>query len=340
MLSPLVSKAHRRELSLGLVAILGCGGLFVLILRSGVADIATAFHRAGWLLFLLGPLHAVTIALDSQGWRILLKAVGQRVSRPYLLWAAAVRYATQSLMPIGVGGIVSGIRLLTIKGVRITTALASVVVEASLMIASELALVLVGITLYIFLFPTPVRFLVLLIPVLGAVIVVAMLIVWLQIDGRIFDKLSAAAKRIADNERYRSLLASPITLKLEIQKIYADPRDPFRCVGWQIVSLFAEAIELWIIMLLMRLPASFYFALLLQSLGRATRSVTFIVPAGIGVQEAVYALLAPLGGFSPGFGIALSLATRFRDIIFGVPVLISWQFVEARLRKTRREFVP
>lgn len=336
----LARKARYRELWLANIAILGVVGLLFLVLRSGIANVISAFHRAGWLLVLLGPLHGIAIALDSQGWRVLLKAAGQRISRPYVVWAAAVRNATQSLMPIGVGGFVSGIRLLAIKRIRVTTSVASIVVEASLMIMSELAIVLVGILLYFFLFPASARFPVFLFPVLGADIVAAALIVWAQRDGRIFDKLAAAAKRITENERFKSLLASPIALKEEIQRIYAEPSVSFRCVGWQLVSLLAEAVELWVIMLLMRLPASFYFALLVQGLGRAARSIAFVVPAGIGVQEGVYAVLAPLDGFSPGLGIALSLATRFRDIVFGVPTLIWWQIVETRLRKTGQQLIP
>lgn len=322
-----------------LVTLLGAAGLLILVWHSGLGDIATAFHRAGWGLIILGPLHLVTVTLDSQGWKRLLNALGKRVTHSYLAWVAAVRYATQSLLPIGVGGMLSGARLLNLKRIPALPAISSLVVEGSLMVVSELFFVILGVGLYLLLFSSSAHFLLILAPILGVDIAAAAFIVWAQIDGRIFDKLTSAGKRILNKDRDHILIKGPLDLKRRIQKIYSNRKTPLHCVAWQVASLLAETVELWIIMHLMALPTSFAFALLLQSLGRAARSITFMVPAGIGVQEAVYALLAPLGGLSPGFGIALSLATRFRDVVFGVPLLISWQIVEAKARRVQRDSV-
>ena len=56
------------------------------------------------------------------------------------------------------------------------------------------------------------------------------------------------------------------------------------------------------------------------------------VPAAIGVQEAGYALLAPLFGLPEEMGLAVSLLKRAREIVVGVPVLLDWQAVEGRRR--------
>lgn len=318
------------------VVLLGATALLVVIVHAGLPDVITAFHRAGWMLIVLAPLHVLTVGLDSQGWRGLLRALDKRIARPYLVWAAAVRNATQSLVPIGIGDIVSGARLLRIKRIALATGIASLVAEDSLMILSELVFVLVGIAVYALLFPASGRFLLVLGPILGVDLVAVALIIWAQVDGRLLGKLAAAGKRILDKERHEALLAAPLSIQNALRAIYRRRKVPLQCIAWQVASFFSEAAELWIIMLLMRVPASFYFALLLQSLGRVARSVTFVIPAGLGIQEGVYAFLAPLGGLSPGFGIALSLATRFRDISFGVPVLVSWQIVEVRLRRARK----
>ncbi len=315
--------------------LLGAAAVLVLVVRSGFSDISTAFHRAGWLLLVLAPLHVLTVGLDSQGWRGLLTALGKNLSRRYLVWAAAVRNATQSLIPIGIGDIVSGARLLRIKQIRLATGIASLVVEDSLMILSELVFVFFGVATYAFLFPKSDRFLLILGPILGVDLIAIALIIWAQMDGRILDRLISMGRRILAKERQEAGHVTPVLIGAEIRTIYRRRKAPLQCIAWQIASLFAEATELWIIMLLMGVPASFYFALLLQSLGRAARSLTFVIPAGIGVQEGVYAFLAPLGGLSPGFGIAISLATRFRDITFGVPALVSWQVMEIRSRRVR-----
>ena len=49
------------------------------------------------------------------------------------------------------------------------------------------------------------------------------------------------------------------------------------------------------------------------------KSAAFIVPNALGVQEAAYAMLAPLFGVGAEFGLAVSLLKRARDIAVGVP---------------------
>jgi hypothetical protein len=48
------------------------------------------------------------------------------------------------------------------------------------------------------------------------------------------------------------------------------------------------------------------------------------------VQEAGYALLAPLVGIDPAAALALSLVRRARDVVVGVPTLLIWQAREMR----------
>jgi uncharacterized membrane protein YbhN (UPF0104 family) len=60
------------------------------------------------------------------------------------------------------------------------------------------------------------------------------------------------------------------------------------------------------------------------------RAAAFVVPGGLGVQEAGYALLAPMVGLGPDIAIALSLASRARELMTGVPALLTWQVIEGR----------
>ena len=70
----------------------GCAGLLLLIglvVHAGLPDILQAFARAGWLLLLLVPARLVPLALDAQGWRILLEPIDRqrRATLPFLLWS-------------------------------------------------------------------------------------------------------------------------------------------------------------------------------------------------------------------------------------------------------------
>ena len=60
------------------------------------------------------------------------------------------------------------------------------------------------------------------------------------------------------------------------------------------------------------------------------RSAAFVVPGGIGVQEAGYALVAPLFGLPAESALALALAKRARDLAIGIPTLLLWQATETR----------
>jgi len=54
------------------------------------------------------------------------------------------------------------------------------------------------------------------------------------------------------------------------------------------------------------------------------------VPGGIGTQEAAVMLFAWLAGVSGDVALSLALIKRVREILWGVPALLWWQWVEAR----------
>jgi hypothetical protein len=60
----------------------------------------------------------------------------------------------------------------------------------------------------------------------------------------------------------------------------------------------------------------------------------FVVPGGWGLQEGAYVVLGQMVGLEPEIALALSLATRARELMTGVPALIVWQFIEGRMLKS------
>jgi uncharacterized membrane protein YbhN (UPF0104 family) len=62
------------------------------------------------------------------------------------------------------------------------------------------------------------------------------------------------------------------------------------------------------------------------------------MPAGLGVQEISFVALGQLLGVSGDAALAVSLAKRMSEILYGVPALLSWQWAEGRrmLRPQRR----
>jgi uncharacterized membrane protein YbhN (UPF0104 family) len=68
----------------------------------------------------------------------------------------------------------------------------------------------------------------------------------------------------------------------------------------------------------------------LRGAAQAARNFVFIVPAGLGVQEAALVGIGRLLGVDGELALALSLAKRMREILFGTPAPLSWYWVEGR----------
>ena len=75
---------------------------------------------------------------------------------------------------------------------------------------------------------------------------------------------------------------------------------------------------------------------MLKSLTGALRGAAFVVPGGWGIQEGGYVVLGALIGLTPEFMLALSLATRAREVLMALPGLLAWQHAEGRWLWRRR----
>ena len=62
----------------------------------------------------------------------------------------------------------------------------------------------------------------------------------------------------------------------------------------------------------------------------AVRLLAFMVPAGLGVQEAGLVLFGQALGISSELALSVSMAKRMREVLCGLPSLLSWQWMEGR----------
>jgi uncharacterized membrane protein YbhN (UPF0104 family) len=63
---------------------------------------------------------------------------------------------------------------------------------------------------------------------------------------------------------------------------------------------------------------------------QAVRHLAFVVPSGLGVQEAGLVVFGGALGVDGELAIAISMVKRVRELLCGLPSLVSWQWVEAR----------
>ncbi|GAO40244.1 hypothetical protein SCH01S_45_00870 [Sphingomonas changbaiensis NBRC 104936] len=92
-------------------------------------------------------------------------------------------------------------------------------------------------------------------------------------------------------------------------------------------------VQVWLSARALGLPLSLVDAIILESAAYAVRAILFIVPAGVGVQEAGFVVAGSAFGLSPEQSLGLSLVLRARDVLLGVPVLLLWPVAEWRGQK-------
>lgn len=323
------SSKTKRAAHLGMYAagLLGAVLATILVIKEGAGDIFGILMVAGWSLFWLVPFHLLPIGLDVISWRRLLH--GEPLATfPFLLWVAGIRESVNGLLPVArVGGELVGVRLLSRRGISGEIAGASVMVEITLTLVSQFLFTLAGLAIlahYVRDNAVVANILLGLLITLPAIVAFVML----QHHWGLFQLLERLIKAVSGGHNPWAGPGSMARLDAKIRAIYRRRSTLGIALFWQLAGLLMGAVEVWLTFHLLHHPISFALALMLESLGQALRSATFIVPAGVGVQEGGFVLFGAGAGIAPDVALAFSLARRFRELAFGIPFLLSWQGAE------------
>ncbi|MBW4051076.1 MAG: hypothetical protein HIU85_06355 [Proteobacteria bacterium] len=306
----------------------GLALLIALIMHEGSA-ILIPLARAGRVLLWLVPLHALPILLDSLGWRALLaRAKETRVAT--LFWIASIREAINRLLPAAnIGGEIVGIRLLTETGVDGVTAAASVTTEVVLTVFSQYLFVALGVACLLKLTHT-VQLADDVLMGLGASLPVIVLLAVLVRYGSIFERMERFAVRVLGEKKLGFLAGQSANLDAAVRELFADRPRLLTTMAWQLTAMVSGSLETWLALRWLGHPVPFGAAVALESLTMTVRNFVFLVPAGLGVQEVSLVGFGALLGVNGDLALALSLVKRMREILFGVPALVSWYWVEGR----------
>ena len=317
----------KRIVHLGMysAALLGVALATVLVIREGAGDIFGMLLTAGWSLLWLVPFHLLPIGLDAMGWRRLLRDE-PRAGFPFLLWVAGVRESVNGLLPVArVGGELVGVRLLARRGIAGDMAAASIVVEVTLTLVGQVIFTLIGIAILAHYVRDHALIADILVGLLVTLPVLAAFVM-LQHHWGLFQFLERALKAILG--RHSPWAGTMARLDETVRQIYRRRSTLAVALFWQLAGLLMGAVEVWFTFQLLHHPISLAMALMLESLGQALRSATFVVPAGLGVQEGGFMLFGAGVGIAPDVALAFSLARRFREVAFGLPFLLAWQGAE------------
>ena len=317
---------NRMRLAVRIALVAGLALLIGLIAHEGSA-ILTPLMRAGWVLLWLVPLHTLPIVLDSRGWQALLE---ERVAPGTLFWIASVREAVNRLLPVAnIGGELIGIRLLVAQGTEGVVAAASVTTETLLTLFSQYLFVALGISCLLRVTHTVHSVSEALIG-LGASLPVILLAAVLLRNGSVFERLEKLLVRMLGEETLSFLNGKSASLDAAIRALINQPARLLGTLGWQFAGLLSSVIETWLALRWLGHPVGYGAALAIESLTQVARNFIFLVPAGLGVQEATLIGVGHLLGIDGDLALALSLAKRMREILFGAPALLSWYWIEGR----------
>jgi putative membrane protein len=320
------ARSCRAPLLGALAWLVGLGLIIALIGAHDLDQVVAALRLAGWSMILIGLVHIGVLLADTLGWRAVLR----QNERPSFKAMALYRWIGSSvngLLPAAqVGGEIVRAHLLSRAGVPGPIAGASVVVDLTAGLATQLAFVLVGLGLLLKTggVASPVAHIgvgvgVLSLLVLGFVV--------LQ-RGGLFLRLARMVERATRGRVWHRLVGSAAALDREVIARYRGPTRLAICAGWRLVGWLWGSAEIWLAFWLLGHPIGVAEAVVLESLGQAIRSVGFVLPGGLGAQESAIVAAGTMVGIAPNLALAVALIKRARELAYGAGGLIAWSVID------------
>jgi putative membrane protein len=289
----------------------------------GLGAVLSAAVAAGWGGFAILCLYGFApFLLLGAAWHVLLPNSSLDALKVFV-WARMVRDAAAEVLPFSqLGGIVLGARAAILHGVPPPLAFASMIVDVTTEMLAQIAYIALGIAILSARAPQS---------SLTMIFVIGLVLA--AVGGGLFLALQRYGHWMTEKLAARLLpgaVAPTAAVAAALDAIYNHPLRVGLSLALHFAGWIASAIGTWIAFRLIGAHVDLAAVMAIESLVYATRSAAVFVPNALGVQEAAYAVLAPLFGVGAEFGLAVSLLKRARDIAVGVPILLIWQAVEGQ----------
>ena len=302
--------------------VVGLALFAALLAAHGARDVVGALRAAGFGLVVVAAFHVFPMLADALGWRRLLPSELRPPVRT-VLWARWIGESVNGLLPVlQVGGNIVKAGLLARTGVGAGLAGASVVVDVTLVMLSQVIFTIIG----LFLLLLHLGGQVLALPVAVGVVVMGSIVAAfyaLQRQG-VFGALAQLLAKLGRG-RWTSLVTGGDAIDASVSVLYRQRRTIASSSMWHLLSWIVGVGEVWLALFFLGHPVSLLSAMMVESLGQAVRAGAFAVPGALGVQEGGYVMLGRVLGLGPETALALSLAKRVRELLLGIPGLIAWQ---------------
>ena len=315
------------KFGLGLAVLAGLVLATALVAYEGAGLVLGTLWALGWGFVLVVLVHLVQMTCSALGWRPL---IGRPRPRHFsvLLKLRWIREGTSGLLPLAhIGGEIIGARMLSFRGVRGDVAGASVVIDLTIEVVTQLLFTFVGLALLALAGQGGAEVNDLLVGCVIAALALGGFVIAQRVG--LFKLIENILDRVMERAEWLSV-AGIRGLHEAIQVVHRQPRALAESAFWHFLSWLLGAVEVWLALRFMGVEVGLKTALILESLGQAARSAGFAVPGAIGIQEGGFMLFGAMLGIAPEAGLALSLAKRLRELLLGLPAIATWQYVEGR----------
>jgi putative membrane protein len=237
--------------------------------------------------------------------------------------------SVNGLLPVAqVGGELVRAHLLTRAGISGPVAGASVVVDVTAGLVTQMAFILLGLGLY-----------------LGAqggaawllrasvgIALISLLVFAFGLMQRrgLFLRLAHLLEQTTRGRAWQGLVRSAADLDREIMASHGHRIRLIVCTVWRLLAWLWGSAEVWLAFWLLGHPVGVAEAVILESLAQATRSVAFMLPGGLGAQEGGIVAGALMLGVGADLALGVALLKRARELAYGVPGLIAWSLIDPR----------
>ena len=234
-----------------------------------------------------------------------------------------------ALLPVfSVGGEVYKLTSVLSSGVSLANSAASIVVDMTQALLSEILFVAMGVAL-LFTLNSEANLPQGLGAGLGIAATIAALVFVIQ-RGKIFESLARLLAKVGLGEQLIQRLGDLRVLDTRVHALHKRPGVLARCFLARFAAWALGTGEVWLGLRVLGHPISLVEAFTLEGLCQAIRTAGFAVPGALGVQEGGYVLVGRYFGLDDSTALALSLARRIRDLVLGIPALALWQFTAGK----------
>jgi putative membrane protein len=325
---PLMTAARKTQLTIALAGLIGAAWCLFLFIHNDIRDVLKTVLATGWGVAAVVAFHCVPMLCDLFSWRILIPA-NRRLSIPRLFLIRWMGDAVNTMLPVAqVGGELVRMRVAAIWGMNFAISAASVLADMTICVLTQIIFALSGIWAFFAITHRGGS---------NTTMIVALFVGFLAVGGfyvvqraGIFRIGGAIVSSITKSPAWSKMADHGREIDSAISQIYSRRRALLISAVCLMGTWSTGAVEVWIALRALGFPMSYGKCYVLECASQAIRSALFILPGALGAQESGYLAFGAMLGISPQTSMALALIRRVRELAFGLPGVIGWQWVEWR----------